>query len=143
MFTFEFKKSLGKELEDNLLDYIKRREGYKKSFREASEREDLFEGTDFFLDDIRFDVTFNPEKDHVNWSGEVIDLNFAGLKVQTGVRTANKTCAFEEPVCVIAICGVADNALLRQYMENVIDSIGHHLDDIIGSALDCYFAYCE
>ncbi len=72
-------------------------------YRQANEAEDLEEGTDFFCDGLRFDLTEDFDgKDHINEKfQEEIILPYGIIKL--GLRTGNNTCCFVEPVVVLGI----------------------------------------
>ena len=65
------------------------------------------EGTDLWLEGYRMDISFNQDKDNVQYISQeyTISTGYTGqlIDVQFGIRHRNKKSIFEEPVLVLMI----------------------------------------
>ncbi len=104
----------------------------------ATNEQDAFEGTDFFLDGIRVDVTFNfSQKDHM----ETRFVRYAeGLKF--GVRTGNNKSDFNEIVVVVGEDAEPSNVRnwilpnLKKTIASKAEIIANVINDVFCEYLD-------
>jgi len=124
----------GKKLEEIFFEYFMPDKFY--GFRKATEKEDLEEGTDFFCDGLRFDLTEDfGGKDHmVNQFQIELDLPWALVKL--GIRTGNNKCCFEEAVVVIGIM-----AYNYDSAKTAVNQLSHHWEEVSEKAFDLWCDY--
>lgn len=138
-YTLKFSESsLGDDVEDSIYDKIVTSFGEEYKVRKSNVIEDLFEGTDMFIDGIRVDITLNDEKKGTLKFIE--SAQFKNVKVDFSVRTGNGRNEFNEPVVVIRF---ETNVPITKrncdsFVQNKIDI--YELQDIMGRIFD---AYCK
>ena len=90
----------GKAFQDSFLYLMKHT--YRNEFAPASEHEDLFEGTDFFISssirNIRVDVTLRPIKAKTKYLKSFV---IPGCTIHVMARYGNRFKDFDEPVCLL------------------------------------------
>lgn len=125
----------GKKLEEIFFNYFSPDKFY--GFRKATTREDLEEGTDFFCDGLRFDLTedFNG-KDHLMGIEFQIELDLPWALIKLGIRTGNNHGEFAEPVVVIGIMAYSYDSA-----KSAVHQLSLHWSDISSQAFDLWCNY--
>lgn len=126
----------GKKLEEIFFEYFMPEGYYGSGLRKATEKEDIEEGTDFFYNGIRFDITedFSGKDNMAEGFQAEVDLPWAWI--QLGIRTGNRKQQFEEPVVVIGVF-----AYSYESAKKVVFQLSEHWSEIFEKAFDLWCEY--
>lgn len=147
MYDSYFTTQNGIEFEDaitpHVLNAAKKIWGGKS--RKATKTEDHHEGTDFFIGDLRMDITMNSEKNNTVWYDlpyVIENENCYDINVKFGVRTGNgvgkNKRTFKEPVLVI--CFETTINRNSNSIDHIADNIlPNHMQQILERGEDAYY----
>lgn len=93
----------GKKFEEIFFDNFMPDQFFGRGFRKATTKEDREEGTDFFCDGMRFDLT---EDFSFKWKSHVVcrqEMILPWTIISLGIRMGNSNHEFEEPVIMIGV----------------------------------------
>lgn len=132
----------GEEFEQEVISIAKHKLGHYKTYKvtdTSKTKDDIEQGTDFIVNDIRIDATLNfDEKDNMPYIHKTDILAYRGHPFYTGIRTGNNHKGqyneFKEPVIVIG-CNVSA-AEYRQWAYVISDSIQDNIQELIDIAAD-------
>lgn len=136
-------QALGFQLQDSFYDAIlySNNEIYNQStVRKASNEEDKYSGTDFFITSLPVDVTYNAQgKNNYYHLGTIFSgiVNGCGYYDWTvGIRTGNAVHAFDKPVLVLGL--KADTKIVKA-MANHWEHNMSNVIAVIEAAMDAYW----
>jgi hypothetical protein len=115
------KDPLGKAFEGVMKYYFKKL--YGDAFIPANHEEDCYEGTDFFINGIRIDVTLKPVKRKAKYIDSFV---IPGCTIHVQLRYGNHVQDFSEPVLLL-------------YFESFIGNDPYDLVDLIEEECDREF----
>lgn len=115
------KSPIGKAFEDSMGYLLKHL--YGEDYVRATESQDQYEGTDFFISGIRVDVTMRPVKNKVKYLDSFV---IPGCTIHVQLRYGNSKRDFKVPVLVL-------------YFESFIGYDPYDLVDLIEAECDKEF----
>ena len=126
----------GKKLEEMFFEYFMPDKYF--GFRKASEKEDIEEGTDFFCDGLRFDLTEDFRgKDHMVQDKQFqIELNLPWAMVSLGIRTGNNKSFFKEAVVVIGVMAYSYDSA-----KTIVNELSRNWEQVSEKAFDLWCNY--
>lgn len=86
------------------------------TFRDATREDDLFFGTDFYINSVPIDVTINSHKSHSKFIKKYV---LDGITVNVLKRFGNKHCQFKQPVLVFhfEMYDLRDRMMICEFIE--------------------------
>lgn len=139
-------KTAGENLESMVTELFTESYGKDAVTYSIGTKKDIYNGVDIELYQVPIDITMNPDKDHVEWSDNIVEIPFMGLQARFGVRTGNSYkgfTKFETPVLIVLVDGIVDNKWFYNHLTNIEDSIRKVLRSIVDIGMDTYFDYMD
>lgn len=147
MFYYDY-KTIGEALEQEFRCRFMPYKGYGGSINWSNKDQDTKEGTDFFCEHIRFDLSvdfnisqemFDPNHKDNMWYGKgnvaVKVVSTGSFDIYIGLRCGNKHSDFKEPVVVLG--GWCDWAHVKAFAQAIVN----HWKSIVDAAFDLWCAY--